>query len=280
MGNELYDSFDLAPEMYRAAKRLDPTRVVIDSDGCNFKHQDRATLDFLVVQFGEGNSIGFQDGKYQFPGGIHKPVVAHEMGYFVTLPDLAQLDLFTNGLRPYWLFQTRDLAARNGLTVAYPDWLASSYRLQAASLKSNQEAARRSRLSGTSVWLFQDYPNCAEGVVDTFFRPKGVSAEQFRKFNSSTVLLLDTPRRNLRSEQSTEFKLLVSRFEDEPSSATLQWRLSHGNETIASGSQQNIAVTSGNVQDLASIKWEAPQTLRAERLTLSAELTDSAGKTD
>src|SRR3989454_9479485 len=37
MGNELYDSFDLAPEMYPAAKRLGPTRVAIDSDGCNFK---------------------------------------------------------------------------------------------------------------------------------------------------------------------------------------------------------------------------------------------------
>src|SRR5687768_10141378 len=83
MGNELYDSFDLAPEMYQLAKRLDPSRLVIDSDGCGFKHKDRTTLDFLVVQFGEGNSIGYQDGKYNFPADINKPVIAHEMGYFV-----------------------------------------------------------------------------------------------------------------------------------------------------------------------------------------------------
>ena len=280
MGNELYDSFGLAPEMYRMAKRLDPTRAVIDSDGCNFKHQDRETLDFMVVQFGEGDSIGFQDTKYNIPAEIRKPVVAHEMGYFVTLPDLKQLGLFRNGVRPYWLLQARDLAERNSLVADYPDWLASSYRLQAACLKNNLEAARRSRLSGTSVWLFQDYPNCAEGVVDMFFRPKGVSPEEFRKFNAPTVLLLDAPRRSWRSGETVDLKFLVSRFEDAPSAATLRWELKSGKEALASGAREQLQVDAGGVQELAMLKLEIPRRPRAERLTLSAELTDATGKID
>lgn len=281
MGNELYDSFDLAPEMYRAAKRLDPTRAVIDSDGCNFKHQDRETLDFLVVQFGEGNSIGFQDRKYSLPKNLTKPVVAHEMGYFATLPDLQQLDLFQSGVRPYWLFQARDLAMRQGLQAAYPDWLASSYRLQAASLKSNQEAARRSRLSGTSVWLFQDYPNCAEGVVDMFFRPKGVRPEEFRKYNAPTVLLLDAPRRSWRSGETVDFKFVVSRFEDEPSDlATLRWELKSRTETLASGVHERLQISADGVQELPALKLEMPLGTRARQLTLTAELVDANGKTD
>jgi beta-galactosidase len=280
MGNELYDSFSLASEMYRMAKNLDPTRPVIDSDGCNFKHEDRETLDFMVVQFREGDSIGFQDTKYNIPAGIRKPVIAHEMGYFVTLHDLKQLALFKNGVRPYWLLQARDLAERNGLKDDYPDWLASSYRLQAACLKSNLEAARRSRLSGTSVWLFQDYPNCAEGVVDMFFRPKGVSAVDFRKFNSPTVLLLEVPRRNLRSGEAVEIKFLVSRFEDEPATATFRWRLKNGTKTLASGTQEKVQVNADGIQELPSIKLEAPRLARAERLTLTAELADANGKTD
>jgi hypothetical protein len=281
MGNELYDSFDLALEMYQAAKRLDPTRLIIDSDGCGFKHKDRKTLDYLVVQFGESHSIGYQDNKYDIPATITKPVIGHEMGYFATLHDLAQIDRFKNGLRPYWLLQTRDLAKKNGLLDIYPDWLRASYRLQATCLKSNMEAARRSRLAGTSVWLFHDYPNCAEGVVSMFGQTKGLSAEEFRKINAPTVLLLDAPRRNWWGGETAEIRFVVSRFEDGPSdAATLRWQLTSGNETVAEGKQSQLAIRSGEVQPLPALKLELPKLARAAKLTLQAELADVNGRTD
>jgi hypothetical protein len=281
MGNEQYDSFELAPDMYQAARRLDPTRPIVDSDGCQFKHAARESLDYLVIQFGEGHSIGFQDGKYDIPAAIKKPVVAHEMGYFVTLHDLTQIDRFKGGMRPYWLFQTRDLAQQNGLQAAYPDWLAASYRLQALCLKTNMEAARRSRLAGTSVWLFQDYPNCAEGVVGMFGQPKGLSAQEFRRFNAPNVLLLDIPRRNWWTDETTEVHFAVSRFEDDTSrAAKLHWWLKHGAETVAEGEQTNLAIRSGEVRQLPAIKLELPKLERAAKLTLRAELTDSNGKTE
>ncbi|MBI4660268.1 MAG: hypothetical protein HY735_15630 [Verrucomicrobia bacterium] len=281
MGNEQYDSFDLAPEMYRTAKRLDPSRLVIDSDGCGFKHANRESLDYLVVQFGEGQSIGHQDNKYAIPSTITKPVIAHEMGYFVTLHDLTQIGRFKNGLRPYWLFQTRDLAKKNGVLDVYPEWLAASYRLQAACLKSNMEAARRSRLGGTSVWLFQDYPNCAEGVVGMFGQTKDLSAEEFRRFNAPTVLLIDMARRNWWSGETAETKFVVSRFEDAPSdAATLRWKLKRGRRIVAKGQQARLAIHAGGVQEVGAIKLELPQLDRAEKLTLHAELSDANGKTE
>jgi len=195
MGNELYNSFDMAPEMYALAKRLDPSRLVIDSDGCNLGHQTRKTLDFCVVQFGESGSFGYQDGKYQLGRKPLKPVLAHEMGYFVTLPDLTQTDLFHTGLRPYWLYQAQQAAKAKGVLEQYPRWVDGSNRLQALCLKTNYEAARRSPgLSGYSQWLFMDYPNCAEGIVDMFYRPKALTAQDARKFNAPTVLLMDCPR--------------------------------------------------------------------------------------
>src|SRR4029453_2872843 len=111
------------------------------------------------------------------------------------------------------------------------------YRLQAVSLKSNQEAARRSRLNGTSVWLFQDYPNCAEGVVDMFLGTKGVTPGEFRTYNSPTVLLLDAPRRSWSSGETAELNFAISRFED-PSTvdATLRWRLARSGAAMAEGS--------------------------------------------
>jgi hypothetical protein len=281
MGNELYDSFDIAAEMYQAAKRLDSTRPVIDSDGCRFQHRNRKTLDYLVVQFDEGQSIGYEDNKYKIPASITKPVIAHEMGYFATLHDLAQIDNFKSGLRSYWLSQTRGLAEKKKLLGVYPGWLAASYHLQATCLKSNMEAARRSRLAGTSVWLFQDYPNCAEGVVSMFGQPKGLSAEEFRTFNAPTVLLLDAPRRNWWSGEAAEIRFIVSRFEDEPSdAATLRWQLKSGNETLAEGKQSRIEIRSGAVQQLPAIKLEIPKLARAAKLRLRAELADTNGATN
>ena len=281
MGNEQYDSFDLAPEMYREAKLLDPSRPVVDTDGCGFNHKDRATLDFMVVQFAEGGSIGFQDWKYSFPREMTKPVMAHEMGYFVTLPDLSQLDLFHTGLRPYWLIQARETVAHRRLQNLYPSWLASSYRLQSVSLKCNLEAARRSRLSGTSVWLFQDYPNCAEGVVDMFLRPKSLRPEEFRKFNTPTVLLMDAPRRNWWAGETAEVKILVSRYEDDPSdTATLRWTLRADGKVRASGTKAHLHVSSNGVQELLSLQLKMPQLPRGEQLTLTAQLNDGNGKTE
>ena len=279
MGNEQYDSFDLAPEMYRIAKETDPTRPVIDSDGCGFKHKDRSTLDFLVVQFGEGGSIGFGDGKYGVPADVRKPVVCHEMGYFVTLPDLSQIDLFKGGLRPYWLTSTRDLAAKRGVSVDYAKWLEASYQLQAVCLKTNIEAARRSRLGGMSVWLFQDYPNCAEGVVDMFWRPKGISAEKFRTFNAPTVLLLDAPRRAFRFGEIAELKVLVSRFEDAPTEkGVVQWDLKSGRDVLSSGRKEGLRVGEG-VQEILPLSLHIGTRPRAEKLTLAVELSDENGRT-
>jgi hypothetical protein len=281
MGNELYDSFDQAPELYRLAKQTDPTRLVIDSDGCRLNHHDRETLDFLVVQFNESASCGFQDGKYAgIPANLSKPVIAHEMGYFITLPRLTQLPLFRDGLRPYWLLQARELASKKGITDQYEQWVDASERLQAICLKTNFEAARRSRLSGYSQWLFQDYPNCAEGIVDMFFRPKALPAAEFRKFNAPTVLLLDAPRRSYHAGETARITLLASRFEDRPTDkATLHWELRAGKEVVTTGSREKVRVSAEGVQELAQLILTLPRRPSAEKLTLAVELRDENGTT-
>ena len=50
MGNELYDSFEQAPEMYKLAKELDPTRPVIDSDGVSRKPRPDPRFRGVAVQ--------------------------------------------------------------------------------------------------------------------------------------------------------------------------------------------------------------------------------------
>jgi beta-galactosidase len=275
MGNELYDSFEEAPAMYRRAKELDPTRPVIDSDGVSRK--PRPTLDFAVWQFNESASCGYRDTKYRFdPGPL--PVVAHEMGYFVTLPDLRQLDLFHGGLKPYWLYDARDKAREAAVEDVYPNWVDCSNRLQAACLKTNIEAARRSNLQGYHVWLFQDYPWCAEGVVDMFYRPKGVTGAEFRRFNAPTVLLLAQDRRSFRCGQTAELPLYVSRYEQPASeAATLRWKVVGKHGELAGGTRIGLTIPCGEDRLLWPVTWDVPAVPEAGQFRFVARLEDAQG---
>lgn len=271
MGNELYDGFPDGPLMYRQARELDPSRLVIDSDGVSRK--PRETLDFWVWQFAE-NSLGYRNAKYRFEK-QEKPVVAHEMGYFVTLPDLDQLPLFAQGIRPYWLYETRDLVAQKGLVGQYPAWLANSCRLQAECLKVNMEAARRSNLQGYSCWLFQDYPWCAEGVVDMFFRPKALPGAEFQRFNGPTVLLLDHDQRSIRSGELVTLKVWLACDEPEwAGPATFSWQIrgSPRDAPVASGEDPALPVEPGVTREFATIRFDVPRWEKARRVTLEVDL--------
>jgi hypothetical protein len=286
MGNELNpQELDLAPEFYRIAKETDPTRLVILTDGIGMPGpEDRSggLLDFVTAQFNDGGSIGFNDRKYDL-GDLEprKPIVAHEMANFATLPDPAQADLFKGGIRPFWLYTYRDAAAKKGISALLPKWVDNSNKLQAVCLKTNFEAARRARwLSGYDQWLLQDYWTGSNGALDMFYRPKGLTAAEFRKFNSPTVLLMDCPRRNFWSGETAKISLLASRFEDEPSEdAQIRWELRDGRKVLVSGSKRNLQVRSDGLQRLADVSVGMPKLTTARKLTLAAQLTDRNGKT-
>ncbi|MBI2842949.1 MAG: hypothetical protein HYX78_06070 [Armatimonadetes bacterium] len=286
MSNEEWDGFDIAPLMYKIAKETDPTRLVIDSDGVwanTLNKKTRDTLDYLTGQFPEWDMFGFNDDKYDLPDPKpDKPVIVHEMSNFGTLPDLSQIQLFGDGIRPWWLYKARDLVAKGGLTDVYPQWVANSMKLQTLALKCNIEAARRSQgIMGYNQWLLQDYWNGSNGVLDMFYRPKGSTAAEFRKFNSPTVLLMDCARRNYRCGETVNLTVLVSRYEDDPSdNASLHWELRAGEGVLESGSKDHIKIRSDGLQELVSLSLKMPSVDKAAKLTFAAQITDQNGKSE
>ena len=126
MSNEMWGGFDLAQSMYLSAMELDPTRLVIDSNGVfpgKPGEKPRATLDFYACQFDEAAKMGFGDGKYDLgQWKPEKPVVIHEMGNFRTFPSLEQEKLFSGGIMPYWLIDARALAAKKGVGAQLTKW--------------------------------------------------------------------------------------------------------------------------------------------------------------
>lgn len=282
MSNEMYDSFDLAPEMYKAAKELDPTRLVIDTDGVGLPAagaKSRDTLDFLSVPFDEGGRFGFHDDKHVVASKPDKPVLVHEMGNFGTFPDLDQAKLFKGGIRPWWLYSAQDLAKTRGVTGMLPEWVANSNKLQAAALKANIEDARKSpEIKGYHQWLLQDYWTGSNGVLDIFYRPKGLTAEQFRRFNSSTVLLMDCPKRSFSAGEKMTVTLITSRYEDKASeNATLTCRMLAGGKVLSTGRKTGLAVPTGGNAEVLKINFTMPSLAIPFKIVMEAVLEDENG---
>jgi len=109
------------------------------------------------------------------------------------------------------------IARLRGTTDELPEFVEHSRKLQALCRKLNTEAARRSpEIDGYTLWLLQDYWKGGQGLLNQFYEPKGVSAEDSLTRNAETVILLDRDRCALRGGSRLEAAAVVSHFGASP----------------------------------------------------------------
>jgi hypothetical protein len=279
MGNEMWESFPLAPELYRLAKDLDPTRPVIDSDGlwpAGFLDgtKDRTTLDFYPVLFDEESLPPDKPGKHRFDGVPKKPVLSHETGNYATVPRLDLIDEFKDNFKPFWLVPFRDKLAKLGLQAEAVQWSRNSERLYLLAHKLNLEDLRKNpRLSGYMWWLLQDYWTGANGLFDTYFRSKSITPPEARRFNDAVVLLQDGLPLTCQANRSLKVRLLVSNYALEPiRNGRLRWKASLGNRVLAKH-ESRVEAGQGELAGVTMVEVNLPEVSQPQRLTLTAELT-------
>ena len=280
MGNEMWNGVPLAPELYRIAKELDPTRPVVDSDGLPAKPfvdgaRDRDTLDLYFAMFDVGNTPLDVHDKFRCPAPL-KPVVSHETGNYVTFPRLDLIQRFDHNFKPFWLIPVRDKVERMGLLGEAARWAENSERLYHLCHKVNIESLRKNpNISGHHWWLLQDYWTTSNGLVDTYFRPKpGLPAERIRQFNGDVVLLQDGLDLTYRGGQRLEIALLVSNFSPgELAEPTLRWQARSGGETVADEAESVASISQGEVVELTRVSMTLPDTSQPTRLVIEAVLS-------
>ncbi|MBX7256747.1 MAG: hypothetical protein K1Y02_10325 [Candidatus Hydrogenedentes bacterium] len=282
MGNEMYNSIPIAPELYRIAKELDPTRPVVDTDGIwppgrNDEALKRPTLDLYFSQFDVFNTPLENPDMYTFPA-LPKPVISHESGNYVTFPRLDQIDLFKDNFKPFWLTAARDKVAAMGLLTEAPRWSENSERLYTLLHKLNVEAIRKNPdLSGYHWWLFQDYWTTSNGIVDTYLRVKpGVDKESILQFNNDVVLVEDGLKLTYRSGEELASAQFVSNF----SAADLKiegigYLMKLGEDTLADVLESGPAeqgAAQGRLTKLSNFKFPLPEVDTPRRFTVQMRL--------
>ncbi len=286
MGNELWDSFALAPAMYRTARELDPTRPVNDSDGIPLARVrgqpgwNRATLDVFNVQFDE-HVLPWGPGADKYDLGDAQPtapVLIHEMGNFNTFSDPGDRRLYGRGVVPFWLNAARDLAQRKGIGGLVPGWVFASRRAQAVCHKVNLEAARLSaEVDGHTLWLLQDYWTGGNGILDQYYREKEIAPGELRKYNGQTVVLWEHDAATYEYGDHLPGRLWLSQFGPERGRAQVAWELVRADGRVAERIDGSADVEGTGLIPLLEGKLGGvvpPRpTGQAERLTVRAEVT-------
>ena len=250
MGNEYYGmpgrpSFPFRDEFYATAKRLDPQRLVIDTDGCCWFSKgcgtggtcNRSTNDFLVQFMGYTDNLVDPDQFSPYEEMPPKPIISHEAGDFNAMQDMTTaLQVYTKQVNALPLSLAPAVAEldREGLLQESSAWAVASGALYNAMWKSTIEDMRTRRyISGYAWWTMYSYPGCAQGVLTADFKTKAVTPAQLQPFNADAVLLLaGLPRFVSASSISTSdqiaVRLSISNYLPSAlalGSATVQWDL-------------------------------------------------------
>ncbi len=279
VGNELWNGVDLAPQFYNLARRLDPTRPIIDSDGVfppGFTDgtKDRATMDFYTVMFNILTTPLENPTKFK-TGTPLKPVITHEEGNFVTFPRLDSIPLYDKTpFKPFWLTVARDKIAQQGLLDEASNWSLQSEKLYYLCHKLNLEALRKNpMISGYDWWLLQPWYPGSNGLVDVHRRPLSITPEQVRQINGPVVLLQDGLALNYRGGEQVRLQLTVSNYSPTAlQNAELSWQVVRGGEILYRGSTAENAAQ-GQITSLGEIECTLPEPSGPEKIQVRVELT-------
>jgi hypothetical protein len=149
------------------------------------------------------------------------PVLAHEVGQWCAYPDFDVIKKFTGYLRPgnYEIF--RDNAISHGLLEKNKEFAWASGKFQLECYKQEIEANLRTPgAAGFQLLDLHDYlgqGGALVGLLDAFWDAKShVTAEQFRRFCSSTVLLARLYKNILTTSDAFEVEIEIANYGPNP----------------------------------------------------------------
>lgn len=191
-----------------------------------------------------------------------RPIVTHEIGQWCVFPNLEEEAKCTGAYRATNFGLVRDSLAEKEMLPLAPGFVHASGKLQAICYKEEIESQLRTPgLGGFQLLGLQDFPGqgtALVGVVDAYWDPKEyVSAAEFRRFCSATVLLARLPQRTWTADQTFTAEIEIAHYGEKPLNDVLvEWRLEtpDGRQVVASGTLQRPRIECGDVGVLGTIR--------------------------
>jgi hypothetical protein len=294
LGNELAGDYALMDSLVAEFKQADQRRLYTFSADFERKVPGPSS-DYYVAQRSAAGFFRIHDpsreGRFQatqsgtdvdyaaLSAPITVPIVAHELGQWVTYPSYDEIAKYTGVLKARNLEAFRQQLAERGMVDQARDFQAASGRFAWLLYKEDIETVLRTpQFGGIQLLQLHDFPGQGEaliGLLDSFWDSKGIlSPEQMRGFFSETVPLLRLPKFVWTSEETLSGKLQVAHYgRKELSGAVAEWTVCDTTgKTLASGSLAAARLGLGQVSDLGVINVPLKQVSAATRLDIAVKL--------
>ena len=206
---------------------------------------------------------------------VKQPYVSHETGQWCVFPDFTEINKYTGVMRArnFELFRV-DLKDRNMGDLS-AEFLKASGKLQALCYKHEIEKTLRTPgYAGFQLLSLNDYSGqgtALVGVLNAFWEEKGyISADEFRKFCNSTVLLARMEKFVFQNNETLTAQIEVAHFGEKPLvNAIVQWRIKDEYDGIITKGQFDAGtVDIGNCRQSGAVSFPLNSIEKAQKLNL------------
>ncbi len=210
------------------------------------------------------------------------PLVAHEIGQWVTYPNFDEIAKYTGVLKPRNLEVFRETLAARGMGDQANAFHQASGRFAALVYKEELETAFRTpNFGGFQLLQLQDFPGQGEaliGLLDSFWDSKGVvTPQEFRRSVNETVALLRTSKFVWTSDETFSAKAQVAHYGKKVmKNVVAAWVLrDESGREWASGKFQPTTLELGSVTTLGEIRVPLAKIERATKLRVTVGIAGS-----
>ncbi|MCC7154037.1 MAG: hypothetical protein IT161_05640 [Bryobacterales bacterium] len=289
LGNELRGDFDAMDKLLGELKDRDPRRLYTFSAD-HVRRQPGPTSDYYVAHNTASGPVRIHGARYTktndgtmrdhtaHAGRFSMPMVAHELGQWVTLPDYAEIGKYQGVLKPRNLEAFRAQMEARGMLDQNRDFQLASGRFAWRLYKEDIEASLRTpNWGGVQLLQLQDFPGQGEaliGLLDSFWQSKGImEPEEMRGFFGETTALAKFPKFAWTNGEIFTASLMVAHYGKAAlKSAVAQWSLKDGNVSVAEGTTAPLEAGLGQVITLGEIKVPLGKLAKAAQLRLEVKL--------
>jgi hypothetical protein len=207
------------------------------------------------------------------------PVIGHETGQWCAYPNFDVIGKFSGYMVPGNYEIWRDAAKENRILNKNCELAHASGRFQLACYKEDVEANLRTpSYSGYELLDLHDYlgqGGALIGVLDPFWESKGyVTPEEYRQFNSATVLLARLKERVLTTANTLWAQVEIAHYGPKPiSNARPGWKIvADSGRVMADGQWKARSIPRGKNQFLGDISVDLSSLPASARYKLVVEL--------